>query len=313
MNQRSVWKATEWRSWIVIYSLIVLKDILPKKYLKHWAMFVKAVQIFLKNSISLKEVKEAKELLIRFVTYVQFYFGESAMTYNCHLMLHLIDNLLNFGPLWTNDVFQFENENRFLLNMKQSPTHIDVQICKRYTFYKSVSTFRQLFEISSRVHEFAENFNNKLKFFTCIDNTLLLGHGKHKSFDLEEQTSLRYAGQCLKYDKIIINKKRYTTKTYSESMIRDDSIIKLKNNTVGIIKSICSIDQEKKVLIFFYLINLKNKVNVSDLTINYIHLCYINYDQLLICDSEDIVEHCILYKDDKNDYLIDLPYGCFGD
>ncbi|CAG5100635.1 Protein of unknown function [Cotesia congregata] len=46
LTEREMWKATEWRSWLLFYSLICLKDILPQKYLEHLALLVEAINQF---------------------------------------------------------------------------------------------------------------------------------------------------------------------------------------------------------------------------------------------------------------------------
>jgi len=44
LSQISIWKASEWRSWLIFYCIPCLKDFLKKKYLKHLAMLSKAIR-----------------------------------------------------------------------------------------------------------------------------------------------------------------------------------------------------------------------------------------------------------------------------
>ena len=40
------------------------------------------------------------------------------MTYNMHLLQHVAKSVNNLGPLYLHDAFDFENENRLLLQLK---------------------------------------------------------------------------------------------------------------------------------------------------------------------------------------------------
>jgi hypothetical protein len=55
-----------------------------------------------------------KEQLKEFVKTFQTLYGENAMAYNVHLILHLSENVENCGPLWTYSNFCFESKNGYL-------------------------------------------------------------------------------------------------------------------------------------------------------------------------------------------------------
>lgn len=183
LKVRSSWKASEWRSWLLYYSIICLSGILPLKYLKNFSKLVCGIEILLRDSINKKMLFLANKLLTEFLIEFQEIFGQEQMTYNMHLLLHLPKSVLNLGPLNVHDAFSFENENRLLLNMKKSPTCIAVQIAKRHQFYKCIPLFSTYFNIGSRVLEFQENFENRIKAFINVDNTVVLGTGKHCVFN----------------------------------------------------------------------------------------------------------------------------------
>ena len=99
----------------MLYSLTCLKGILSEKYYEHWALFVAAINILLDESITPEMLREAETLLIKFVFYYEIYYGKNYMYYNIHLLLHLIYTVRNWGPLWANNTFSFENQNHLLL------------------------------------------------------------------------------------------------------------------------------------------------------------------------------------------------------
>lgn len=96
LTERKMWKASEWRSWLILYSLICLKGVLPYKYLLHLALFVSGINILLQDSITLDMLQRAEKLLTKFVVLFQKYFKERAMSFNVHLILHLCKSVRNW-------------------------------------------------------------------------------------------------------------------------------------------------------------------------------------------------------------------------
>ncbi|PKY63216.1 hypothetical protein RhiirA4_491415 [Rhizophagus irregularis] len=46
-------KAENWTNWVILYSLPLLQNYLPERYLNRWAKFVHAVKLCLKKNISI--------------------------------------------------------------------------------------------------------------------------------------------------------------------------------------------------------------------------------------------------------------------
>ena len=116
--ERGQWKASQWLSWLIFYSLIALRGILPVKYYDHWALFVSAMHILLDDSISPAKLQTAGILLVKFAYYFEELYGKPSMHFNIRLLFHLRDTVENWGPLWAISTFDFENENRLLLQKK---------------------------------------------------------------------------------------------------------------------------------------------------------------------------------------------------
>jgi len=49
---------------------------------------------------------------------MEAYFGKTAMLYNVHLLLYVTKGVLDFGPLWTHNAFDFEGNNHRLVQMQ---------------------------------------------------------------------------------------------------------------------------------------------------------------------------------------------------
>ena len=83
IDQYNLWKASEWRSWILWYAKPCSRDLIPKKFITHLALLVTAINILLQQSITISDINRAEALLIKFCVYMQKYYGKKSMTYIC--------------------------------------------------------------------------------------------------------------------------------------------------------------------------------------------------------------------------------------
>lgn len=64
--------------------------------------------------ISPEELKTCEQNLLKFVDEYEILYGVPCMTFNVHLVEHLVESVRNSGPLWETSAFPFEN-NIFIL------------------------------------------------------------------------------------------------------------------------------------------------------------------------------------------------------
>ncbi|XP_074115442.1 uncharacterized protein LOC141538064 [Cotesia typhae] len=318
VTEREMWKATEWRSWLLFYSLICLKGILPQKYLEHLALLVEALRILLSDRISHDELDTADSLILRYVVTYQEYFGKQAMTYNVHLLLHIVKSVKNLGPLWCHNTFIFENENHFLLKLQKSPNHITIQIARRYLFQKALSPLKNKINISQNFLQFCEkNLTGRLKNTFDVDGCILVGNGKKYNLNDNERKIIHRFDKCKSFNRFIYNSKRYTSKNYRSCEKIDDSVILLKNGKIGIIQNVCYFNfdkTEEKIYIFYHkVIKLKKYFHSSrTVTVHNIEECLIT-ENLQFCEVNMILQPCMLTSVQNKHYAIFIPHGCYGD
>jgi len=127
-NHRSYWKASEYRNWLLFYSVPVMNGILPAEYLLHHMLLVEAIYLLLNSSITPMMIAKADRLLNHYCFKMQSYYTGRQMTMNTHQLLHLTQVVLNFGPLYSYSCFAFEGMNGSLLNYIKGTQHIEKQI-----------------------------------------------------------------------------------------------------------------------------------------------------------------------------------------
>ncbi|XP_053594486.1 uncharacterized protein LOC106693488 isoform X2 [Microplitis demolitor] len=318
ITEKEMWKATEWRSWLLFYSLICLKGILPEKYLNHLALLVEAMNILLSEKIDKKELRIAGFLLIRYVTFYQEYFGKGAMTYNIHLLLHMEKSVSNLGPLSCHNTFTFENENHFVLKMEKSPTHLPIQVARRYIFQKSLPSFESKLIKSNGFKTFCErNLTGRLKNTFKVNECTLIGRGKAYELNIMERALVNTTGKCRSFNKFIYNNNRYTSSNYRLCQKINDSLIILKNGKMGVIKEICYFDtneSDKQIYIFYEELIGRKKYfhSTKQITVHNIEECTPTVN-LQVCKPEMIMEPCMLTEVNNQYYIIKIPRGCYND
>ena len=92
-------KADQFKTWITVYFIPALRDVLPDHHLECWRHFVLACRIICKQSLSNTDIALADGLLLQFCKRVERIYGEVVITPNMHLHGHLKDVSLDYGPV----------------------------------------------------------------------------------------------------------------------------------------------------------------------------------------------------------------------
>ena len=121
-------KASEFRSFLLFYGPIVLKDFLLSPYYDHFLILSDYIHILLLQKVTQEQLKHAEKLLYTFCCNVQNLYGPRFELANFHLLLHLADSVRKFGPLWTHSCFHFENCNGFLLKLIHGTQNIQCNV-----------------------------------------------------------------------------------------------------------------------------------------------------------------------------------------
>ncbi|XP_070201071.1 uncharacterized protein [Littorina saxatilis] len=138
-------KASELRSWLLYYSLPLLRDLQGEEYFQHYLLLVNAVFLLLQESVSEDDVGKADRLLQHFCCTFAALYGDRYMTCNVHQLLHLPDMVKDMGPLWVYSCFSFENANGRLLKMFNGTQKVDWQIIDGVNLLQNLPRFHDRF------------------------------------------------------------------------------------------------------------------------------------------------------------------------
>ena len=124
----SNWKASEYRSFLLFYSVPVLWRTLPDEYFQHYLLLVHAIYLLLQESISPSDILTATKLLKQFYLQIRSLYGARYQTFNVHNVIHIVQCVVDLGNLWANCCFFYEDYNGDLRNLFHGTQHIDIQI-----------------------------------------------------------------------------------------------------------------------------------------------------------------------------------------
>ena len=106
--------AAQWQTWIIVYSPVVLKGLIPDNHLQCWLLFVRACEILSQRILKMSSINTADLFLLQFCRKFQTLYGPESCTPNLHLHLHLKDCLLDYGPAHYFCCLSFERYNGLL-------------------------------------------------------------------------------------------------------------------------------------------------------------------------------------------------------
>lgn len=259
-------KANDLKYFLLYYSLICLTDLMPKKFIKHWMLFVYSIYTFSKSKITEDEFVSADEALILFVDKIEDLYGKEYMKYNVHVLRHIPDFVKKFGALWAWSAFPFEHFNGVIGKLHHGTQCIPSQICKMYSRLRYVKQEAQIFNDPNcsmegkmlfqsimkqcRISKCIE-FKESLKIFgKPID--FLLSTSQKVLIELVLQDSVEE--NVKSFQRFISNNILFHGSKYSRLSKRNNSTVLLKNGSIMVITYLISVtlpDSESSTYVVF--------------------------------------------------------------
>uniref|UniRef100_A0A1X7U9E0 Uncharacterized protein n=1 Tax=Amphimedon queenslandica TaxID=400682 RepID=A0A1X7U9E0_AMPQE len=110
----SFYKASEYRAWLLFYSLQSLSNFLPIEYIHHLSLLVSSTHILLSDSNKTDDLELVDQMLLAFYQSAGDLYSTNVYTANMHSLAHIVGLVKLWGPLWAYLMFGFENINGYL-------------------------------------------------------------------------------------------------------------------------------------------------------------------------------------------------------
>ena len=156
---RKFWKASEYRAWLLFYSLPIAGPYLPAEYAHHYSLLVYALHILLGSCISPRDLEIADNLLLCFYELMPELYGDTACLINVHNLIHLVPLVKQWGPLWAYSCFGFENMNGHINKMFHGTRQILSQLVFSVKAQQSLSfKVKTLDDENQATMDFVQNY-----------------------------------------------------------------------------------------------------------------------------------------------------------
>lgn len=132
ISDRRRWKANEFRSFLLFYSLLLLEGILAARYYAHLYLLVFATHCLTQDSVSLDSIAAAERALYQFVEDVPRLYSEEYCTFNVHQLLHVPNAVRDWGPFHLTSTFRFESNIGDLVSLVRGTKCVPAQICRTF-------------------------------------------------------------------------------------------------------------------------------------------------------------------------------------
>ena len=124
--------ASQWKNWVLYYSLYAFEGILEEEHVNCWQNFVLACRHLCKPSISKTDLLIADQKLLDFCKKVELLYGKEVVTPNMHLHLHIKECVENYGSVYGYWLFSFERYNGILGSFHTNNREVEVQLMRRF-------------------------------------------------------------------------------------------------------------------------------------------------------------------------------------
>ena len=93
------WKASELRNFLLFFSPVILRSLLPSLYYRHWMCLVNCCRLLQKKLMTQEDLQLAKLLALSFTGKIPELYGVDIIyvSYNVHLLSHIVEGTDNWG------------------------------------------------------------------------------------------------------------------------------------------------------------------------------------------------------------------------
>jgi hypothetical protein len=265
LTERSDYRGHEWFYFVVIFSLPVLKNVLPMKFLNHWSLLVHGVAILMQNSVTKSELAYADRYLQQFAAGIDDLYGAENVTFSVHLLTHLQRSTEDFAQPWTHSAFIFESFNSEIKDAVKSSNGAALQISKAMQLKVAVQKLED--DLKANINPQQQQYLHKMSGagtrlaapHLVLEAVALLGNPTVLVLPEVSYVAIRRAGGKIMrssavsvYDRAVINGTLFHSINYSRVSKQNNSLALLESNNVFLIESFVVLSTSCFVLGYYY-------------------------------------------------------------
>lgn len=184
LNYIKVWKALEFRNFLLYFGFVVLKDVLPQEAYEHFLLLFATARILSCKQYTEQFIHVAATFIDAYLEgYIQIY-GINSISSNVHNLCHVIDDVRRFGPLTNFSTYPFENALYQVKQLLRNGNQPLSQVAKRVAEFasydaikdKSKNKFPIVDEKRKKIiinENFTLSNNKRDKYFLTVDKKIV--------------------------------------------------------------------------------------------------------------------------------------------
>jgi hypothetical protein len=131
LREIDCWKAVEYRLFLCYIGPVILRGQIDDKYYHHFMLLHHAIILLVNPDTSSSLCDYAEHLLKQFVHDMPSLYGRSSLVYTMHSLLHICDDVRQFGSLDSYSAFAFESKLGQMKRMLRTGKQPLAQLCRR--------------------------------------------------------------------------------------------------------------------------------------------------------------------------------------
>ena len=331
-RHRKHWKASEFRNWLLYFSLPLLVSTLPPLYLHHFSLLVCAIHILLQSKLSEVHIQAAEEMLKDFYSMLPELYGTSSCTFNAHSLTHLTMYVRLWGPLWTHSLFGFESFNGHLSSMIHSKYRVAEQVSFSIDVFQTIGNLADKLAQTEtdRTIRFIEPMSSSIPrhrhMMLILPGIYSIGKVHSSTFSQEEQNAIQVVTN-IPTNEILIFHKLYLKDTILHSSEVDNgkrnssicSYISSGEKKYGVVQKFCfsphillikPFKKTRSSLLQTIGNPCRDRLRCYlEIDLLSTFIVQVNSELLPICavSISDLVSKCVFVKGSTHSYVINIP------
>jgi hypothetical protein len=168
-----------------------MADLLDKERYDHFMLFVEAVRWLYSRQLNPQELHIARENMRQFVKRTQQLYGKKMMTFNVHQLLHLVENVENFGPIFVTSNFRFEGTLKWVKKNFNGTNYFHHQFVRTLKSAKYLAQLESCTEVRHpKVIQLLRRLESPLADRSPLQHSVWISRPVHKTSDIIQATSL---------------------------------------------------------------------------------------------------------------------------
>lgn len=202
------WKSSEFRNFLLYWSIPIMSKILTKEYFVHFCLLVRAIFLLSMESISPVNLATAEGALLLFVENYERLYEVRYATLNLHQLVHLVDCVKHTGPVFVNNCFIFEDLNGYLLKHIHGTQGVENQLGNIIGLVKAIPIMSKKYlkdvDICDNVFELYNELTDSIASRRNVENEIedgivKIGHTFNGELNDEEVAAVSYYGlDCMR-------------------------------------------------------------------------------------------------------------------